>query len=308
MSHFLQSPAWKTFQKALGREVVNAHGEGWNYQAIVETGTGNRRLYCPYGPTFTSVKAFDAAIQSLKQTALTQGASFIRIEPVGPPLSSAQLKKRGFKAVTYQQLQPAHTLIIDLTPPKEDILAQMSQNSRNITRNYAKKGISIHTSTDPADISILTSLLARVGARNHITPHSSNYFKTQATALFPSDSAVLYYAVVDNTPIAAALVYDDDTTRYYAHAAADDAYRKLSAGTALVGRMILDAKDKGLARFDLYGIAPNDSPTHPWAGFSKFKRSFGGTPLTYMGAWDLPLKPIRYWLYRFYQILRTRLK
>ena len=307
MNHFLQSSAWKTFQEALGREVITAHDENWNYQAIVEAGTGNRRLYCPYGPSFTSVKGFDAAVKSLKQEALRQGASFVRVEPIGT-LTATQLKKRGFKAVTYQQLQPAHTLIIDLAPSHADILAKMSQNSRNITRNYTNKGISIHTSYDPQDITILTSLLARVGARNHITPHSDEYFKTQATALFPTKSAVLYYAAVDDIPIAAALVYDDATTRYYAHAAADDAYRKLSAGTALVGQMILDAKDQGLSRFDLYGIAPDDSPSHPWAGFSKFKRSFGGTPLTYLGTWDLPIKPVRYWTYRLYQSLRARLK
>lgn len=307
MSHFLQSSAWKSFQEALGRQVITARGEGWDYQAIIEVGTGNRRLYCPYGPTVSSVKAFDEAIHSLKDQATAQQASFIRVEPVGT-ISASHLKKRGFKAVTYQQLQPAHTLIVDLTPPHADILAQMSQNSRNITRNYAKKGISIHTSSDPTDITILTTLLARVGARNQMTPHSNDYFQTQATALFPTRSAVLYYAVVDDTPIAAALVYDDATTRYYAHAAADDTYRKLSAGTALVGQMILDAKDKGLSRFDLYGIAPDDSPSHPWAGFSKFKRSFGGTPLTYLGTWDLPVQPLRYWLYRFYQSVRARLK
>lgn len=307
MSHFLQSPAWKTFQEALGREVITAHGKGWDCQAIVEDGTGNRRLYCPYGPTFTSVKAFDAAIASLRSEAHAREASFIRIEPTSG-ITTAQMKKRGFKPVTYQQLQPAHTLVIDLTPPSEDILAQMSQNSRNITRNYTKKGISIHTSYDPDDITILTSLLARVGVRNHITPHSDDYFKTQATALFPTKSAVLYYATLDNVPVAAALVYDDATTRYYAHAAADDTYRKLSAGTALVGQMILDAKDKGLSRFDLYGVAPTDSPTHPWAGFSRFKRSFGGTSLTYIGSWDLPIKPTRYTVYRLYQSLRSRLK
>jgi len=307
MTHFLQSPAWKTFQEALGRQVITDSGDDWSYQAIMESGTGNTRLYCPYGPTVTSVKAFDDALASLKKAATAHNAAFIRVEPT-TGISPTELGQRGFKLVTYQQLQPAHTLVIDLTASKDDILAHMSQNSRNLTRNYTNKGISIHTSSDPEDITILTSLLAGVGKRNHITTHTPTYFKTQAEALFPTGNAVLYYAMLDNTPIAAALVYDDDTTRYYAHAAADDAYRKLSAGTALVGQMILDAKDKGLKRFDLYGIAPSDNPAHPWAGFTKFKRSFGGMTVTYCGAWDLPLKPLRYRLYRLYQSLRRALR
>ncbi|MDB5165221.1 MAG: hypothetical protein JWM00_111 [Candidatus Saccharibacteria bacterium] len=307
MTHFLQSPAWKTFQEARGHTVVSDRGQGWEYQAIVESGTGNTRLYSPYGPTVTSPQAFDASINSLRQVASSHKATFIRVEPVGS-LSATDLRQRGFKPVTYQQLQPAHTLVVDLSASKEDILAQMSQNSRNLTRNYAKKGLAIQHSYNPDDIAILTSLLSTVAARNHITTHSTEYFRIQAATLFATKSAVLYYATFDGTPVAAALVYDDDTTRYYAHAAADDTYRKLSPGTALVGQMILDAKDKGLTQFDLYGIAPNDDPRHPWAGFTKFKRSFGGTSLTYVGAWDLPLKPFAYTYYRLYQSLRRRLR
>jgi lipid II:glycine glycyltransferase (peptidoglycan interpeptide bridge formation enzyme) len=307
MTHFLQSHAWKHFQEMLGRQVIRTGSSEWSYQAIEESGTGNVRLYAPYGPTFTSVDAFDAAITSLKNEAISRGASFLRIEPISG-ITEAELKTRGFKAVTYQQLQPAHTLVIDLSLSKDDILAGMSQNSRNITRNYRKKGVVIHSSYDLADITILTSLLKGVSRRNHIRTQSDTYLKTQAEALFPTKSAVLYYATLEDTPIAAALVYDDNTTRYYAHAAADDTYRKLSAGTALVGQMILDAKESGLKQFDLYGIAPDDSPTHPWYGFTKFKRSFGGTPLTYLGAWDLPLKPVRYYIYRLYQTIRSALK
>lgn len=307
MSHFLQLPAWKTFQESLGRSVVSNRGEGWEYQAVVESGAGNRRLYCPYGPTASSLQAFDQAIATLRQEATSKQVTFIRIEPIGP-LTAADLSQRGFKPVTYQQLQPTHTLVIDLTPSKDEILAAMSQNARNLTRNYANKGIAIHTSYKPDDIAILTSLLTNVASRNSITTHSAEYFHKQAEALFPTKSAVLYYATLESTPVAAALVYDDATTRYYAHAAADDSYRKLGAGTALVGQMILDAKDNGLTKFDLYGVAPTDDPRHPWAGFTKFKRSFGGEPVTYVGAWDLPLQHLPYYLYRLYQLLRRHLR
>lgn len=307
MTHFLQSTAWEQFQEALGRTVITEETESWRYQAIVESGTGNIRLYTPYGPTFTSVKAFDEALTSLKEHAKSHDASFIRIEPTDD-ITKKQLHDRGFKPVDYLQLQPSHTQVIDLSDSKEAILAQMSQNSRNITRNYTKKGLSVHKSYDPSDITILTSLLSGVSARNGIRTQSDTYLTKQAASLLPHKNAILYYVSFEDTPIAAALVYDDGTTRYYAHAAADDAFRKLSAGTALLGQMILDAKEDGLKQFDLYGITTSDAPSHPWYGFTKFKRSFGGTPLAYAGAWDLPLRPVRYALYRAYQTLRSHLK
>lgn len=303
MTSFLQSSAWRSFQESLGRTTYSDSGEDWSYLAIKESGTLNTRLYTPYGPVCADETSFDKALTSLKEIAKKESVTFLRVEPQNG-ITAEQLKARGFRPVTYQQLQPAHTQIIDLTQDYDAILAAMSQNSRNITRNYHKKGVTIRTSHTPDDITILTSLLARVASRNHITAHSDAYFRAQAESLFPTKAATLYIAEYEGTPIAASLIYDSDDTRTYAHAAADDTYRKLNAGTALVGQMILDAKAKGLSRFDLYGIADSDDPTHPWSGFTKFKKSFGGTPVTYVGAWDLPLNLAMYWLYHAYQSLR----
>lgn len=307
MTHFLQSNAWAAFQAALGRTVISDQADDWKYQAILETGTLNRRLYTPYGPTAHNQASFEQAIASLKRAGRAHRATFIRVEPTAT-VDVDYLRSHGFKRVTYNQLQPEHTQIIDLAPTTDEILAGMSQNSRNLTRNYHKKDIVIHTSQTPSDITILTKLLEGVATRNHIRTHNANYFTKQAETFFPTNAATLYYATLQGEPIAAALIYDSDTTRYYAHAAANDQYRKLSAGTALLGQLILDAKAAGLAQVDLYGIAPSDDPSHPWAGFSKFKKSFGGYEEAYLGAWDLPLNHAGYLLYRSYQTLRRLLR
>lgn len=307
MSHFLQSAAWTKFQSALGRRAISKVTPEWSYTAYLESGFGNTRLYAPYGPEFSSPESANAALASLIDEGRQYAVTFVRIEPTNH-LSAQSLSDKGWRPVTYQQLNPARTQVIDLTSSEEDILAGMTQNSRNLTRNYANKGLSIHKSTDPSDITILTSLLKGVAHRNHITPHSDAYFAAQASTLMPLGAATLFYVSYENSPIAAALVYDSETTRYYAHAAADDAYRKLSAGTALVGHMILDAKRSGLGYFDLYGIAPADDSDHPWSGFTKFKQSFGGHPVDYVGAWDYPIRKLPYAFYRTYQSMRHRLR
>jgi len=307
MQHFLQTEAWEQFQKALGRLSVSDSGKGWSYTAYLEKGAGNTRLYAPYGPALETPRAFPDALASLTKAAKEHKATFLRIEPTYL-IEPTVLRNLGFKPVTYQQLNPAHTLVIDLSQSEEAILAEMSQNSRNLTRNYKNKGLSIAQTQNPEDITILTSLLKGVATRNHITPHSEAYFKEQARILFPLDTARLFYVTYEDKPIAASLVYDSATTRYYAHAAANDEYRKLSPGTALVGQMILEAKSRGLTHFDLYGIAPPEHPNHPWSGFTKFKKSFGGEVVNYGGTWDLPIKPVAYRGYRAYQSLRRRLK
>lgn len=307
MASFLQSPAWQAFQEKLGRTTFSDKSDGWSYLAIKESGTLNTRLYTPHGPEFTSVTQFDEAFASLVRLAKKEKTTFLRIDPAGD-ISSDDLRQRGLTPVTYQQLQPAHTQIIDLRQSEEELLAQMSQNSRNITRNYHKKGVTVRTSHNPDDITILTSLLSNVAHRNHITAHNEAYFRTQVEALFPFKAATLYIAEYEGRPIAASLIYDSTDTRTYAHAAADDTYRKLSAGTALVGQMILDAHRTGLSFFDLYGIADSDDPSHPWAGFTRFKKSFGGQPATRLGTWDFPINKPGYYLYRAYQSIYRKLR
>jgi lipid II:glycine glycyltransferase (peptidoglycan interpeptide bridge formation enzyme) len=302
MSHFLQSKAWGDFQESLGKKVFYQSGADWSFMAILEKGRFNTRLYCPYGPDVQTKAGFDEALEMLIALGREHHATFIRIEPTGN-VTSHHLKSRRLRKVTYAKLQPEHTQVIDLSPPEEEIISNMQQTARNLYRNYAKKDIAMHQSTDPKDIDILLRFIRRVAERNRVSLQSDSYLKKQAEILMPSGNAKLFYATVNDEPIAAALVYDDNHTRYYAHAGANDAYRKLQAGTSLLAYLIVDAKRAGLRAVDLSGIAPTDDPQHPWAGFTRFKKSFGGSPFTYLGLWELPLQPLRYALYRFLQSL-----
>ena len=111
----------------------------------------------------------------------------------------------------------------------------------------------------------------------------------------PAGAATLFIAELHGGPIAAALAYDSADTRTYAHAALDDTHRKLSAGIPLLVTLMADAQEKGLKHVDLWGVAPADQPDHKWAGFTAFKKSFGGREIAYPGTWDLPVQqaPLR---------------
>ena len=58
-----------------------------------------------------------------------------------------------------------------------------------------------------------------------------------------------------------------------------------------ITRALLDAHDAGIRTADLFGLAPPDEPNHPWAGFSAFKRSFGGEDVTHLGTWERDIVP-----------------
>lgn len=294
MSHFLQLPAWAQFQQSLGRIVITQHGDGFSYLAIVEQGTLNTRLYCPYGPVISSPHGLTAAVTSLKNEAKQRGCAFVRIEPIGA-VTPQQLHELGF--TKQRNNQPEHTWRINVDRPFDEVLAGMTKTLRNLHRNYAKKGLTVVASSNPNDISHLVRLLGDVSDRTGIKAHDEQYFDAQAKSLVATGDARIYLVRYHDEIIAAALIYIDQERWYYAHAAASTQHRNLQASSILVTQMIEDACNSSQTEVDLFGIAPEDEPNHPWAGFSKFKRTFGGYQHDYLGTWELPVRRLNYWIY-----------
>ncbi|MGO3702322.1 MAG: lipid II:glycine glycyltransferase FemX [Candidatus Saccharimonadales bacterium] len=295
--HFLQSANWQAFQEALGRKVFFREGEGWQYRAILEPGSrlAPPRLYCPYGPTATSQRALATALESLKALAKSLDVAFVRVQPLGNEEGTFSHEKLGLKQIEYSQ--PSDTWCIDLTPDADDIVAQMKQNNRSIYRNYQKKDLTYRTSVDTSEIDHLLTLLHETAERNHITAHSDDYLRTQAQTLLPLDAATLHFMEYEGDVIAAALTYHTATTTYYAHASAAQKHKKLAASTALVAEIIMRAKQNGRTTCDLYGITTSDDPAHSWAGFTRFKKSFGGYHKHLSATYDLPMKTGLYHTY-----------
>ena len=123
-----------------------------------------------------------------------------------------------------------------------------------------------------------------------MSPHPDSYFHKQAGSLLPSKDASFWYATYDNKVIATALFFDSKTTRIYAHAAANSTpeYRKLNAGTALLTEAIIDAKHRQWRKSIYTELRLKRTKNHPWAGFTKFKRSFGGEDIYFWVNWEFP--------------------
>lgn len=301
MDYFLQGPAWADFQRALGRTVHEQAGPGWRFLAVEESNPAGKLLYAPYGPVAETLAAFDAALAALTDLARRCGAVFVRVEPVsagfGAADAGAVLRRRGLVPAPANQ-QPELSWIVDLDRDFKDVLADMKPVNRNLYRNIHKKDVTFRTSQDPEDIRVLLNFLHMTAARNGFKPQSDEYLSQVARSLMPAGAATLFIAERHGGPIAAALAYDSADTRTYAHAALDDSHRKLSAGIPLLVTLMADAKEKGLTYVDLWGVAPADQPEHKWAGFTAFKKSFGGREIAYPGTWDLPVRKLRYGAYQ----------
>lgn len=314
--HILQSEAWEECLQKDGEQTHRWAGEGWSALAVQKKTPVGSYLFLPYGPAILDAEhrtqCLQDALQTLSERARSLGCLFVRCEPTFA-VNAAQMRSQGL--VEAKEIDPKHTWVLDLAgQPEAELLAGMEKNKPRSWRNMANKGMSVRTTQDPAAVTELTRLLAAVGEQDHFTPQAEAHLRHQLEAGFATlylvDLAEAAEASggIGSQVIAAALVYDYDGVRYYAHAAADYEHRKLRAGTVLLVQMILDAARAGQQTFDFWGITTSTDPEHPWAGFTQYKKSFGGRQVDYAGTWDLPLNKHKYQLYKTLRQVNLRVR
>jgi lipid II:glycine glycyltransferase (peptidoglycan interpeptide bridge formation enzyme) len=298
--NFLQSPAWAKFQRATHHQVIEKSGPGWSYLAIVEHGRFSNRLYCPFGPIATSVKKLAVAINDLKREASRRRLDFVRLEPTLPNITEAKMKRLGLRPAA-RFVQPPITVVNDVSQDETAISATLSQTARRYARKCDRAGITYSVSYRPQDIKFFLDMIHQVAQRTGMRPHDDLYFQEIAAVLFPTKQAGLLLAELNGQKIASIIFYSDGTTMSYAHAAALTKFRKFSPAVGLGYFALIQAHRTGHQWFDWFGIAADNSTDEryrSWAGFTQFKLSFGGQRLSRIGTWELPLRPVRYGLYR----------
>ena len=310
-----QSKAWQKLQQDLGEISYFKKTNDYQYLAILTKRPGGNYLYLPYGPVADTEKGFCKALESLQNLAKEQKAVFVRVEPQNPDFIK-YLPKSARKS---KDLNPKDTWVLDLTPDKATLLTNFSQGTRTRYNTYAKKGLSVETTKDPAEIKHLVALQEKLFKKKNLNTFGEAYLKAELEQPFASLYLVKYHHPAgkdvdedvpkDGQVLAASLFFDYQDTRYYMQSASDIQYRKLPATVALLTSAIFDAKEQGIKYFDFWGIAPEGAPdSHPWKGFTKFKQSFGGAPVAYAGTYDIIANPFKYHLYQAVRWANRRIR
>ena len=321
-----QTKKWQKLQNDLGKNTIFIEENDYTILAIEKQTKFGTYLYLPYGPALhpaakseksgrsskkspKSAKndaaptpaqlknAAKAAYQALEKLAKQKNITFIRIEPQATETADYWANLPNSQKT--KDLSPKETWVLDLTPDKADILHGFSQGTRTRYNQFAKKGLSVTSTKNPAEIKHLVTLQHKLAKIKKIGTFSEKYLRTE----LEQDFATLYLVHYEDKIIAASLFFDHDDTRFYMQSAADSDYKKLPGTVALLTTAIFEAKEKSLKKFDFWGIAPTDASgnmpkNHPWAGFTTFKKSFGGYEVDYCGTYDLVFKPVQYQLYQ----------
>ncbi|HNS38679.1 MAG TPA: peptidoglycan bridge formation glycyltransferase FemA/FemB family protein [Promineifilum sp.] len=267
--------------------------------------------YVPHGPLvdWDDDEQVDVLFNYIDQAAYKRGAGLVKIEPriwqeeMPSPAWEALYRRHGC-VDSPDTIQPPRTVIIDLRPSEEEILAAMKQKTRYNIRLAEKKGVTVRQGT-VADIPAFNRLMRTTGERDRFGIHQPQYYRA-ALELFAPDNAALWLAEYDGRPLAGVMVFVSGESAAYLYGASSDEERQRMPAYAAQWAGIRWARARGCTSYDMWGVPDYDEETLE-AGFTdrteglwpvyRFKRGFGGRVQRTVGAADRVYNPLLHRLY-----------
>jgi lipid II:glycine glycyltransferase (peptidoglycan interpeptide bridge formation enzyme) len=247
----------------------------------------------------------------IDQAAYKRGAGMVKLEPrlwqdAMPAAEWDTICAAHELDTNTDTIQPPRTILIDLRPSLDDILAGMKQKTRYNIRLAEKKGVTVRQGTEK-DIPAFYWLMQTTGERDSFGIHQPTYYGA-AHQIFVPEQATLLIAEYEGRPLAGAMVFAWGKTAAYFYGASSDEERQRMPTYAVQWAAIRWAKARGCQVYDMWGI-PDAVEEELEASFTertdglwpvyRFKRGFGGEIKRTVGAADRVYNPLLGRLYRW---------
>lgn len=312
-SQFLQSWSWGEFQHSQQNKVLRLgayDGEQLTGGAqIIEQvlPLGKKYWYLPRGPVVSDQipipkfqTAFRILLEEIVSRADKQGAMFLKIEPPLEKHSQQQFDSlvQNYDVKSTNLVQPKDSWYLELNKSESELLTSMHQKTRYNIRLAERKGVTVRTTNMINDFETFWRLMRATVKRDKFHSHSRAYYHDMYRRLIQTDFMNMFVAELEGKIIAANMVVFFGDTVTYVHGASSNQYRNIMAPHLLQWRQVQAAKKEGYKYYDFWGVAPEGQEKHHWSGITRFKKSFGGKGISYLGAYDLILDKFWYTLYK----------
>ncbi|HET6452396.1 MAG TPA: peptidoglycan bridge formation glycyltransferase FemA/FemB family protein [Spirochaetia bacterium] len=296
----LQSGFWGAFKEGYGWKAfpfeVSAGPATFGLLVLVRRLAGRFPIaYVPFGPVHDPGAGRGgtlALIARAVRESLPKGTLFLRFDlpwardgesPAGPRLRKCR-----------SDMQPASTVVVDISVSAEQVLAAMKPKTRYNIRLAGKKGVTVVEGT-PADVPSWYALYQETARRDRIGIHSRAYYQglLQSAAGYSGEAPCvqLLLARHEGELLAGNIVAYWKDRAAYLYGASSGAKRNLMPTYALQWEAITRAQARGCRTYDLFGVPPRPDPGHPMFGLYQFKTGFSEQVRERWGTWDAVYRP-----------------
>ncbi|HYA99676.1 MAG TPA: peptidoglycan bridge formation glycyltransferase FemA/FemB family protein [Ktedonobacteraceae bacterium] len=257
--------------------------------------------YIPRGPIFdSSVNNISNIAQifftQLRSILIKQGALALQAE-LASELESEESKllARALEPLRFQRVQPvqpARTIVLDLTLDEDALLANMKEKWRYNVRLAGRKGVQTRVAETLEDVDSWYELLQTTSIRDQFGVHTREYYR-QAWQLFaPREQARLLLASYNGQLLAGIFVGLMAKKAIYLYGASSNEQRQFMPNYLLQWEAIRWAKQAGATTYDFWGIPETDAKSEAMAGVYRFKSGWGGRIVRLAGNYECTYRPV----------------
>ena len=317
-ANFLQSWAWGDFHEARKKTVVRriaidqSNGIIGAYVGQVETAKRGTYMAIAGGPIMNwgNKKLVAAIFDDIKELGRQNKCSFVRIRP---QIIDNDENRKLFEQTLGLKPAPIYLSVelagvLDISKSEEEILAGASQGLRRKIRKAQKNDITVSTSTNPEDIKEFYQIQLQTAARQKFVEFSEDFLRKQFEAFVKYDEVKLYTAKLGDEILAQNFMIFYGNEASYHYGVSTELGTRYSGAPLLHMQAMRDARERGIKRYNFWGITKLDEVNHRFYGVSQFKRSFGVEELPYLHAHDLIIDPVKYRLDYAFEKLRAKIR
>jgi peptidoglycan pentaglycine glycine transferase (the first glycine) len=313
--HFLQSWGWgelKTGANWTPLRLVLREGSGGDIVAGAQVlqrtvahipARVGHLAYIPKGPVVdwcaTTEQGENLAslfLSRVREYLRVRGALAVHVEPeLAEGTEEGQAARLCLKALGFhetQPVQPLRTIVLDLRPQAETLLAQMKEKWRYNLRLAARKGVEVRVAQTMADLAAWYALLKTTGERDHFGIHAFDYYRRVWEIFAARQQARLFLAYADEELLAGIFVSLLGKQAIYLYGASGNAQRNLMPNYLLQWKAISWARDANAQLYDFWGIPATENADEAMAGVYRFKSGWGGQVVQFVGNYEYVCRPL----------------
>ncbi|MDQ2903222.1 MAG: peptidoglycan bridge formation glycyltransferase FemA/FemB family protein [Ktedonobacteraceae bacterium] len=201
-----------------------------------------------------------------------------------------QVEAMRFRPV--HPIQPSRTIMLDLTPGEDALLAGMKEKWRYNVRLAAKRGVTVREAQTLDDVRAWYALMQTTSTRDEFGIHTLDYYLRAWLILAPRDQGRLLLAEYEGQLLAGIFVTFMPKQAIYLYGASSNEYRQYMPNHLLQWEAIRQARQRGATSYDFWGIPDTDDEDEAMAGVYRFKRGWGGEVVRFLGCYERVYRPL----------------
>lgn len=251
--------------------------------------------YFPTGPGFLEASQLAAAVPALRAFAQAHGVFLVKVESEILDSEEARSELRAAGLVKADNVQPiSSTVVVDITPPVDEVLRTMPQKGRYATNRAMRDGVTAaQVDVSPANMKTMYELLRVTGGDAGFAVRTRRYYETFWKTYAERGQGKLYFAYFEGNVVAGAYTGSLGNKAWYKDGASIRNRKAYGASHLLQWQIIQDyCAEKRFVSYDLMGCPPLDqikNEQHPLYGLGLFKTSLSENVVDRVGTFDLEI-------------------